>query len=96
MSEKKTHAATRYPLEFQKSSVKLAITNDQSITKTAKNLGISRSTLQNWISKYSSPGSASEINYLEEVKRLKKELHQTRAERDLRKKAAAFFAKASQ
>jgi len=47
MSEKKSHTSKRYPLEFQKSSVKLSITNDQSIGKTAKNLGVGRGTLQN-------------------------------------------------
>lgn len=96
MSEKKNTTSKRYPLEFQKSSVKLAITSDQSIAKTAKNLGVSRGTLQNWISKYSSPEHSSEINYLEEVRRLKKELQQSQAERDLLKKAAAYFAKESQ
>jgi len=52
--------------------------------------------LNNWVSKYSGNENGSEINYLDKIKRLKKELQQARLERELLKKAAAYFAKESQ
>ncbi len=96
MTKSKVKSGIRYSEEFKKSSVKLAITSDQSVKQTSENIGVSRETLNNWISKYSGNENGSEINYLDEIKRLKKELHQARLERDLLKKAAAYFAKESQ
>jgi len=96
MSNTKSKSAIRYSEEFKKSSVKLAITTDQSLRQTAENIGVSKGTLSNWVSKYSGDENGSEINYLDEIKRLKKELQQARLERDLLKKAAAYFAKESQ
>lgn len=96
MSKPKSKSAIRYSEEFKKSSVKLAITTDQALSQTAENIGVSKVTLRNWISKYSGDENGSEINYLDEIKRLKKELQQARLERDLLKKAAAYFAKESQ
>ena len=96
MLKTKNKSGNRYSEEFKKSSVRLAITSDQSLKQTAENIGVSRESLSNWISKYAGNESGADINCLEEIKRLKKELQQARLERDLLKKAAAYFAKESQ
>lgn len=93
-----------YPLEFKISSVQLAIDSSQPIAQTARDLGINHNTLYNWIAKYSDPSrvnhknmsNSDKANYFEENKRLKKELAFVKQERDLLKKAAAYFAKQSQ
>ena len=91
-----------YPSEFRTSSVKLALESDQSIAKTAKDLGINVSTLHTWISNQSRTNNESSNNmtknsecHFEEVRKLKKELAIVKQERDLLKKAAAYFAKES-
>lgn len=96
MSDKKKNA---YPSEFRESAVKLAIESPQAIVVTAKELGIKASTLHTWISKYSQRKVASvrtTEHHFDEIKRLKKELAHVTQERDLLKKAAAYFAKESQ
>ena len=87
-----------YPSEFKESAVKLAIKSDNSITQTAKELGINVNTLHTWIRQYSKPkgvGMRELNNNLDEINRLKKELARVTQERDLLKKAAAYFARES-
>ncbi|MEJ2610685.1 MAG: transposase [Candidatus Thiodiazotropha sp.] len=46
---------SHYTSEFKESAVKLAIENDQSVSKTADELGVNPNTLHTWISKYRGP-----------------------------------------
>ena len=93
---------TNYPLEFKVSSAQLAVDSDQPIAQTARDLGVNSKTFHNWISKYSDSGQINQKNMsnkaacVEENKRLRKELALVKQERDLLKKAAAYFAKTSQ
>ncbi len=87
-----------YSAEFKESSVKLAIGSDKPITQTAKDLGVNANTLHTWINKYTQPKECSKTvrtdeHLYEELKRLKKENARLIEERDLLKKAAAYFAK---
>ena len=91
-----------YPLEFKVSSAQLAVDSDQPIAQTAKDLGVNHNTLHNWIAKYSDSNQINQKNMsnnkascFEENKLLKKELALVKQERDLLKKAAAYFAKES-
>ena len=93
MSDKKHQA---YSSEFKESSVKLAIESKQPISQTAKDLGIKANTLYTWVDKNSKPKEASvrpDDHIYDENKKLKKELIRVTQERDLLKKAAAYFAK---
>ena len=88
---------THYPTEFKESSAKLAFDSKESVAQTASNLGIHVSTLHGWIMKYypknsqAIPASPQDPS-LEELKKLKKEISRLREERDILKKAAAYFA----
>ncbi|WP_103896956.1 transposase [Rickettsia fournieri] len=84
-----------YPAEFKESAVKLAIEPKQPFTQTARELGITKSSLYNWVHKYSKPKEVmrDDEHLYDELKRLKKELDKVIQERDLLKKAAAYFAK---
>lgn len=85
-----------YAPEFRESSAKLALESKNTIAQTAKDLGVKVSTLHTWISKYNPKAAniATDDNKLnEEVRRLKKENYQLIQERDILKKAAAYFAK---
>jgi len=89
----------RYPLEFKQSSAKLASESEQSISQTARELGITATTLHNWVNEYSQPKEPTmqqKQRHNAEMQRLRKQLARVTEERDLLKKAAAYFAKASQ
>jgi transposase len=93
MSKRKV---TKYTSEFRENAIKLALESDQPIAHTANNLGVNVNTLHTWISKYGPPSenqSSFNEHHFDEIKRLKKQLMQVTQERDLLKKAAAYFAK---
>mgnify|MGYP001819947267 CR=1 FL=1 len=91
---------TRYTTEFRQSAVKLAVESDQPISRIAKELGINENTLHTWISKYHKPvavgaAAAGAEPMHDELKRLRKENKRLREEREILKKAAAYFARES-
>jgi transposase len=78
--------------------VKLALDSGLPIAQTARDLGINSNTLHTWINKYSQPKVHNKTvrtddHLYEELKRLKKENARLTEERDLLKKAAAYFAR---
>ena len=83
--------------EFREEAVRLALTSDQPHHDTALNLGVGKSTLSKWIRQYRHQIQPDKPyrDKDEELKRLRKETKILRAERDLLKKAAAFFARES-
>jgi len=85
-----------YDPEFIERAVKQAIETGEPV-KTATNLGINRRTLYGWIRRYHEGGTQSQqVNdehVFEELKRLRKENVRLKEERDILKKAAAYFAK---
>ena len=91
---------SKYSSQFKQDAVKLAVESDQSISQTAKDLGVNGNTFYTWIKKYrqvppsANKGSAENHPY-EELKRLRRENAQLKDERDILKKAAAYFAKNS-
>jgi transposase len=88
-----------YAQEFKESSTKLALESKSTIAQTARELGVNVNTLHTWIHKYSgvkADNIVGDDNKLhDELKRLKKENYQLTQERDILKKAAAYFAKES-
>ena len=89
---------TQYTEEFKRSSAKLAATDGESVSKTARDLGINVSTLTGWVKKHSGAINNREEAValkegLEELKRLKKGNSRLTQERDILKKATAYFAR---
>ena len=56
----KTKKPNIYTSEFKESAVKLALESDQSITQTARDLGVNPNTIHTWINKYSKPKATVE------------------------------------
>lgn len=86
----------RYTQEFKQEAVNLAL-KSPSISQTAQELGISIPTLHNWIKSLkqisTNSKAVSDVSLLlEENRRLHKELLRVQEERDILKKAAAYFA----
>lgn len=94
MSKRK---ATQYTEEFRSSSAKLAVESEQSMAATARELGLCQSTLYGWVAHYYPNHNkiktlSEEEDTAQKLKRLMKENKRLRMERDILKKAAAFFA----
>lgn len=89
----------KYTKEFIEETVNLAL-KSPSIAQVAKDLGIPVGTVHNWIkklkgTKLSQGPDGSEINVsalIEENRRLHKELTIAKEEREILKKATAYFA----
>ena len=88
---------TRYPEEFKAEAVQLIRSfPEKSIRQLAYELGISDQTLRNWlkqaqIDRGEREGLSTEER--EELRKLRRENRILREEREILKKAAAFFAK---
>lgn len=92
--------SSSYSSQFKQDAVKLAVESDQSVAKTARDLGVNANTLYTWITKYHQPEAptnkgSGEKHPHDELKRLRRENAQLKEERDILKKAAAYFAKNS-
>ena len=89
-------AAKKYPAAFKERAVKLAVESDQAIAQTARDLGVNENTLHTWIGKYHrterQEKEVQDEHLYEELKRLRKENTRLKEERDILKKAAAYFA----
>ncbi|MCF6768480.1 transposase [Thiotrichales bacterium 19S11-10] len=90
-----------YTEEFKREAVKLALESDQSKLQIATNLGVKYSTLMSWLYKSMKKSPKNEVStshksryqeLLNENQKLKKELKQAKLEREILKKAAAYFA----
>jgi transposase len=86
-----------YPLEFRAEAIQLARTSGKPQTAIARELGMSVETLRLWLKQAArddgkrSDGLTSAEQ--EELRRLRRENRILREEREILKKAAAFFAK---
>lgn len=90
-------SSKRYPEEFKVEAVKQVTERGHSATDVAKRLGVSQPTLYDWIKRYSLPEAqrVEQLGQSAEIRRLKAELKRVTEERDILKKAAAYFAKES-
>jgi len=80
--------------EYRVDSVRLAIESG-NIAQTAKDLGLQPNTLYNWVKRYRSEALASSTGMTveQELAQLRREVAQLKEERDILKKATAYFAK---
>jgi transposase len=96
-----TNEKKSYTPEFKMDAVRLVTEQGYKATEAARNLGIHPSVLNRWKQQLASddkkafPGKGRLTPEKEELQRLRKENQQLKMERDILKKAAAFFAKES-
>lgn len=90
----------KYSREFKLEAVKQVVEQGRSVTEVADGLGINRNLLTRWKSQlkaageFAFPGNGKPGEAEAEIQRLKRELATARQERDILKKAAAYFANA--
>ena len=95
-----TKKVRTYSDEFKAEAVKKIADNNDNISATAKQLGIAMQTLSNWQNKANQGKLKGSEQYdpqlmavMEENKRLKRQLKVAEEEREILKKATAYFAK---
>ena len=85
-----------YTDEFKREAVRLLRTGERTIPQLAKDLGVSPQSLRNWSTQLDvDEGRAEGLSSAEreELKRLRRENRVLAEEREILKKAAAFFAR---
>jgi transposase-like protein len=90
-------SAKRYPEEFKIEAVKQITERGYSVYDVAKRLGVTTHSLYAWCRKYGqgSQQASTLDDQQAEIKRLRSELKRVTEERDILKKATAYFAKES-
>ena len=85
----------RYTEEFKKDAVSQVTDRGYSVKDVSDRLGISTKSLYDWIKQYSKPESlrVKETEQVRENRRLRAELARVTEERDILKKATAYFAR---
>jgi transposase len=90
----------RHTKEFKVEAIRLLELGEKPASELARELGIKRTLLYRWRDALRAKGEAAfsgsgrpRNDQLNEIARLKKELKEVKEERDILKKAAAYFAK---
>lgn len=91
----------RYAKEFKIEAIRLMDLADKPVSEIAMELGVKRTLLYRWRDQAKENGESAFLgkvgrprnDQLSEIERLKKELKEVTEERDILKKAAAYFAR---
>lgn len=84
----------KFDEEFKKNAVRLSCASSKTVQEVADDLGIAVSLLYRWRKRYTPQGDKTKYATMEEENRaLKLENAELKMERDMLKKAAAYFAK---
>ena len=89
---------SEYTQEFKEEAVKLVTEQGYQITEAARNLGVNENMLGRWKRQIEgvgeeAPGLKGGMALLTELNHLRKENQRLKMEREILKKATAFFAK---
>jgi transposase len=100
MNEKRKRP--KYTKEFREDAVKLVTEQGYSSNEAGRRLGVSQSNISRWVREYRrdqedmADGGVTRKELEDKIRRLEKENRRLEMEREILKKAAAFFAKESQ
>jgi transposase len=91
----------KFTREFKLEAVRLIKDRGVSYTQASADLGVHQSQLRDWVKAFAAdpqqafPGQGQMKPEQLEIARLKREVNKLKAERDILKKAAAYFARES-
>ena len=98
---------SKYTQEFRDSTIQLVLSGEKSVLQIGKDLDVNPKTIYNWVRQYKlknnipidAPGTSKKITTTvketveDELRRLRRENKILKQERDILKKATAYFAK---
>jgi transposase len=87
-----------YTQEFKVEAVRQVVENGHAVAEVSARLGVSAHSLYQWIKQFGATGGgqASQLSSRDdEIRKLKAEVRRLTEERDILKKAAAYFARTS-
>jgi transposase len=88
---------SNYSDEFKRDAVQQITVRGYPVREVSRRLGVSSHSLYKWLRLFAEPSpKASGIDHEAENRRLKRELARVTEERDILKKATAYFARESQ
>src|SRR5450432_3361923 len=99
MKPEGTMQRRRFSREFKLEAVKLIRERGVSAAQAARDLNVHENVLRKWVKEFGSdpvqafPGHGQLKPEQQEIERLRREVNKLKAERDILKKAAAFFAR---
>jgi transposase len=89
----------KYPPEFRRDALELVRSSKRPIAEVARSLGVNEGTLWNWVrdernaaARAADPEGLSESER-DELKRLRREVTELRTDKEILKRAAAYFAR---
>jgi transposase len=91
----------KFTREFKHEAVKLIMERDVSYAQASRDLDVHQTVLRNWVKAFADdpqhafPGHGQMKPEQAEIAQLRREVARLKAERDILKKAAAYFAKES-
>jgi len=90
-------SSKRYTEEFKVEAVKQVTERGHPVAEVASRLGVTTHSMYQWIKRYGAPPAEQKAVHDQqaEIRKLKAELKRVTEERDILKKAAAYFAKTS-
>jgi transposase len=99
-SQTKHPCRRRYLDDFKRDAVRLIVEEKYTFAAAAKAVGVSVKSLRDWRAKYAPQPTPCDENATldelrEEIKRLRRQLKRAELEREILKKATAYFAKES-
>jgi transposase len=89
---------SKYSPEFRRDAVALVHSTGRPVNQVARELGLSHETLRNWVKRdridrgQGEPGELT-TSQLEELRQLRRRVVELEAEREILRRAAAYFAK---
>ncbi len=99
MAKKRTARKRRsFTPEFKADAVRLCRAGDRTVAQVAQDLDLTETALRDWVKRADEAGEALSTDTLnaterDELKELRKRVKRLEMEREILKKAAAFFAK---
>ena len=96
-TSKRRRPRRQFDDEFKAQAVRLVLDEGKSLAATARDLDLTESALRQWVERARADRTQGRTGLTtserEELARLRKENRELRTEREILKKAAAFFAK---
>ncbi|RSN18893.1 hypothetical protein DMC61_40730 [Amycolatopsis sp. WAC 04169] len=87
--------SSKYPEQFRRDAVELVESSDRPLRQIARELGVNHETLRSWVNKAKEEAAApaEDPAVTDEVQRLRRQVAELQKEKEILRKAAAYFAK---